>query len=86
MSFYITYLNYLHAARNTERGGDSRKNTNGYLNHHFPSVFLHHLLLLKVSTIFFFFLESAKRLAGFELERKQERKSARRPAGFAIRR
>ena len=42
----------LHAARYAERGGDSRKNADGYLNHHFPSVFFHHLLLLKGSTIF----------------------------------
>ena len=42
----------LHAARNAERGGDSRKDADGYLNHHFPSVFFHHLLLLKGSTIF----------------------------------
>ena len=41
---------------------------------------------LKGSTIFVGGIESAKRLAGFEQERKQERKPARRPAGFAIRR
>ena len=37
----------LHAARNAERGGDSRQDADGYLNHHFPSVFFHHLLLFK---------------------------------------
>ena len=42
----------LHAARYAERGGDSRQDADGYLNHHFPSVFFHHLLLLKGSTIF----------------------------------
>ena len=45
-------LHDLHAARYAERGGDSRKDADGYLNHHFPSVFFHHLLLLKGSTIF----------------------------------
>lgn len=42
----------LHAARYAERGGDGRQDADGYLNHHFPSVFFHHLLLLKGSTIF----------------------------------
>ena len=71
----------LHAARNAERGGDSRKNTNGYLNHHFPSVFLHHLLFFKGFYNFCLgVIKSARRPAGFE----QERKSARRSAGFAI--
>ena len=37
----------LHAARYAERGGDSRQNADGYLNHHFPSFFFHHLLLFK---------------------------------------
>ena len=35
----------LHAARYAERGGDSRQDADGYLNHHFPSFFFHHLLL-----------------------------------------
>lgn len=51
----------LHAARYAERGGDSRKNADGYLNYHFPSIFLHHLLLFKGSTIFVGVIESAKR-------------------------
>ena len=42
----------LHAARNAERGGDSRQDADGYLNHHFPGFLFHHLLLLKGSTIF----------------------------------
>ena len=43
----------LHAARNAERGGDSRQDADGYLNHHFPSVFFHHLLLFKRGSTFF---------------------------------
>ena len=35
----------LHAARYAERGGDGRQDADGYLNHHFPSFFFHHLLL-----------------------------------------
>ena len=35
----------LHAARYAERGGDSRKNADGYLNHHFPGFLFHHLQL-----------------------------------------
>ena len=46
-----TTLSSLHAARYAERGGDSRKNADGYLNHHFPGFLFHHLILLKGSTI-----------------------------------
>ena len=35
----------LHAARYAERGGDGRQDADGYLNHHFPGFFFHHLLL-----------------------------------------
>ena len=37
----------LHAARYAERGGDSRQDADGYLNHHFPSFFFHHLLVFR---------------------------------------
>ena len=35
----------LHAARYAERGGDSRQDADGYLNHHFPGFLFHHLFL-----------------------------------------
>ena len=35
----------LHAARYAERGGDSRQDADGYLNHHFPGFLFHHLLV-----------------------------------------
>ena len=38
-------LHDLYAARYAERGGDGRQDADGYLNHHFPSFFFHHLLL-----------------------------------------
>ena len=47
----LHYLHDLHAARYSERGGDGRQNADGYLNHHFPSFFFHHLLLFIGSTI-----------------------------------
>ena len=37
----------LHAARYAERGGDGRQDADGYLNHHFPSFFFHHLLVFR---------------------------------------
>ena len=37
----------LHAARNSERGGDSRQDADGYLNHHFPGFLFHHLLFFR---------------------------------------
>ena len=35
----------LYAARYAERGGDSRQDADGYLNHHFPGFLFHHLFL-----------------------------------------
>ena len=40
-------LHDLHAARYAERGGDGRQDADGYLNHHFPSFFFHHLLVFR---------------------------------------
>ena len=36
----------LHAARYAERGGDSRQDADGYLNHHFPGFLFHHLFFV----------------------------------------
>ena len=35
----------LYAARYAERGGDSRQDADGYLNHHFPGFLFHHLFV-----------------------------------------
>ena len=43
--FSFQFLFSLHAARYAERGGDSRQDADGYLNHHFPSFLFHHLFL-----------------------------------------
>ena len=45
LAFLFSFFFSLHAARYAERGGDGRQDADGYLNHHFPGFFFHHLFL-----------------------------------------